>query len=67
MQAIINFLSTCASAIASFFAGLWQLVKLVAVAYHAIPSYLGIWAGIFGVWIVAGFGCCIIFRVIGRE
>lgn len=67
MQAILDFLSTCASAISSFFSGLVQLVKLVAVAYNAIPSYLGVWSGVFLVWIVAGLACCIIFRVIGRE
>lgn len=67
MQAILDLFSTCASAISSFFSGMWQFVKLVAVAYHAIPSFLGIYAGMFGVWIVAGLGCCLIFRVIGRE
>lgn len=67
MSGILHFITSIADAVTSFFHGLGELIKLVALAYHAIPSYLGIWVGIFGAWIAAALGCCIIFRVIGRE
>lgn len=67
MGAIVDFIQSISSAVSSFFHGLFELVRLVAAAYHAIPSYLGIWGGIFLVWIVAGLGCCVIFRILGRE
>lgn len=67
MSGIVHFITSIASAVTSFFHGVSQLVQLVATAYFAIPSYLGVWVGIFGAWIAAGLACCVIFRVIGRE
>ena len=67
MTALLNFFYTIGSAITSFFSSLYELLKLVAFAYKAVPSYAGVFGGIFAAWIVAGLGVCVIFRILGRE
>lgn len=67
MGALLDFFYMLGDAIVSFFSSLIEAIKLVAVAYRIIPSYAGVFGGIFAAWIVAGLGCCVVFRIIGRE
>ena len=67
MTALINFFYTLGVAITSFFSSLYELLKVIAFAYKAVPSYAGVFGGVFAAWIVAGLGVCVIFRILGRE